>query len=174
MLTRGTLTIEFADIAGLIAQLRDILGNEPMPRRLCTCGERPSDAASLERLEPVDVLQAKAARDERIYGTETEKAEPSKPDVVVTETAKSAESVTEKPVEPVAEKPAEQPQPVNTGEPSNGTPWASAEQLDAAPYAQLLAFCDQHPDVGIIADKCKQEAFFRAYVAVKIKAFLQL
>ena len=51
-------------------------------------------------------------------------------------------------------------------------PALTLETLGNAPYPELLAFCDAHPEVGVNTATC-QAAFFRKLVEMKIKTYLE-
>lgn len=52
------------------------------------------------------------------------------------------------------------------------TPAITLENLGTAPYPELLAFCKSNPEVGIDVSNSQQE-FFRKYVEIRIKTFLE-
>lgn len=58
--------------------------------------------------------------------------------------------------------------------PVEGAPAADVtlDTLTTVDYSVLLAFCDQHPEVGVVTEKCKP-TFFRKLVECKVKTYLE-
>ena len=92
------------------------------------------------------------------------------------EAAAAAMAAAKQTVEPVKETTtAQKPDPVAPLQEDVTVPAhmeLTLETLPKAEYAELLAFCDRHPEVGVVSEKSKP-LFFRPLVEMKIKTYLE-
>jgi len=178
-MAKGTITFEFENIADLSRQMRLVLIDEvrgALDRTIASpmAGKSTIPIPASYPVEPLYPLPAEETTGATTIPCPTPPSESTKATMeevrqINREVAAAATAVGAMFEVATAPEPAAATSPAPTDQ---NSPTLTLENLATAPYPELLAFCDAHPEVGVNTETSKA-SFFRKLVEHKIKTYLE-